>query len=198
MQAYDYRANAKGRGQSIAIPKELMERAQAGHEALVELVAEGKDELMEEFFTEGTLSEEHLVTALHEAIREDRIFPVMYSSGLNNIGTDRLLDFFRVYAPAPIERTPVPATLLAAKSGKAGNGNGAELHRKKRIRKSSTTGRFLSSCSRPSPIHSQDRFPSSKYFPDAPTTTIRFSITSSRRRKSWPIFLSCRGKNLCR
>ena len=124
MQAYEYRRDSKGRGQSIAIPKDLLEQAQAAHEALVELVAEGKDELLEEFFNAGTLSEEHLVTALHEAIREDRIFPVMFSSGLNNIGTDRLLEFFRVYAPAPVERAPVPATSLAAKSGKPGNGSG--------------------------------------------------------------------------
>ena len=124
MQAYEYRRDSKGRGQSIAIPKDLLEQAQAAHEALVELVAEGKDELLEEFFNAGTLSEEHLVTALHEAIREDRIFPVMFSSGLNNIGTDRLLEFFRVYAPAPVERAPVPATSLAAKSGKPENGSG--------------------------------------------------------------------------
>ena len=132
MQAYDYRAGSKGRGQSIPIPKELLERAQAGHDALVELVAEGKDELMEEFFTEGTLSEEHLVPALHEAIREDRIFPVMYSSGLKNIGTDRLLEFFRVYAPAPIERLPVPATMLSAKSTKGSNGTRGESAPRKR------------------------------------------------------------------
>ena len=56
--------------------------AKAAHEALVELVAEGKDELMEEFFAEGTIPEDHLITALHEAIREDRIFPVLYASGL--------------------------------------------------------------------------------------------------------------------
>ncbi|MHB1675225.1 MAG: elongation factor G [Acidobacteriaceae bacterium] len=131
MQAYEYRSTSsgpstsKGRGQTIAIPKELLEQAQAAHEALVELVAEGKDELLEEFFNQGTLSEEHLVTALHEAIREDRIFPVMFCSGLKNIGTDRLLEFFRVYAPAPVERAPVPATTLAAKSAKPGNGDAA-------------------------------------------------------------------------
>ncbi|MGH9615373.1 MAG: elongation factor G [Acidobacteriaceae bacterium] len=127
MQAYEYRGNSKGRGQPIPIPKDLLEQAQAGHEALVELVAEGKDELLEEFFNEGTLSEPHLVSALHEAIREDRIFPVIFSSALNNIGADRLLEFFRIYAPAPIERAPVPATSLAAKNGKAGNDGGTEI-----------------------------------------------------------------------
>jgi len=38
------------------------------------LVAEGKDELMEEYFSSGTLVEEHMVAALHEAILEDNIF----------------------------------------------------------------------------------------------------------------------------
>ncbi len=75
----------------------------------MELVAEGKDELMEEFFREGTIPTEHLVEALHEAIREDRIFPVLYASGGRNIGTDHLLDFLKVYAPAPGERRPLVA-----------------------------------------------------------------------------------------
>ena len=66
----------------------------------MELVAEGKDELMEEYFEKGTIPEEHLITALHEAIREDRIFPVLFSSGLANMATDHLLDFIKVYAPA--------------------------------------------------------------------------------------------------
>ena len=75
----------------------------------MELVAEGKDELMEEFFREGTIPEEHLIVALHEAIREDRIFPVLFASGLRNVGSDHLLDFLQVYAPAPVERVPVAA-----------------------------------------------------------------------------------------
>ncbi len=87
----------------------LQADAKAAHEALVELVAEGKDELMEEFFSVGTIPEEHLITALHEAIREDRIFPVLYVSGLTNVGTDHLLDFLKVYAPSPMEREPVAA-----------------------------------------------------------------------------------------
>ncbi len=54
---------------------------------------------MEEYFAEGTIPEEHLITALHEAIREDRIFPVLFTSGLANVATDHLLDFLKVYAP---------------------------------------------------------------------------------------------------
>jgi elongation factor G len=103
--------------------------AKAAHEELVELVAEGKDELMEEFFREGTIPEQHLITALHEAIREDRIFPLLYVSGLRNVGTDHLLDFLKVYAPAPIEREPVAARGLhhvAAVNGAGGDAGAQE------------------------------------------------------------------------
>ncbi len=67
---------------------------------------------MEEFFAQGTIPEQHLISALHEAIREDRIFPVLFASGLTNVGTDHLLDFLKVYAPAPIEREPMAARAM--------------------------------------------------------------------------------------
>ncbi len=109
MKAFLYQPDGDGRGETGDIPEFLQADANAAHEALVELVAEGKDELMEEFFREGTIPEPHLIAALHEAIREDRIFPVLYASGLRNVGTDHLLEFLKVYAPAPTEREPVAA-----------------------------------------------------------------------------------------
>jgi len=129
MEAFFYTPGGDGHGKIGEIPASLKEPAQRAHETLVELVAEGKDELMEEFFREGTIPEQHLITALHEAIREDRIFPVLYASGLGNVATDHLLDFLKVYAPAPIEREPVAARAvlhtIAAAAGGAGNGAAA-------------------------------------------------------------------------
>ena len=90
---------------------------------------------MEEYFSEGTIPKEHLIVALHEAIREDRIFPVLFASGLRNVGSDHLLDFLQVYAPAPVERVPVAArgtvesTVRRTKVGEtrpAGQAPGAE------------------------------------------------------------------------
>ncbi len=107
MKAYLYTPNGKGRGTVGEIPDELADAAQAAHERLVELVAEGKDELMEEFFREGTIPEDHLIAALHEAIREDRLFPVLYAAAATNTGTDHLLDFFTTYLPAASEREAV-------------------------------------------------------------------------------------------
>ena len=122
MEAFFYTPAGDGHGKIGKIPKNLADAAQKAHETLVELVAEGKDELMEEFFREGTIPEQHLITAMHEAIREDRIFPVLYASALMNIGTDHLLDFLKVYAPAPTEREPVAARAVLTAVAAGGNG----------------------------------------------------------------------------
>jgi len=107
MKAYSYDMGGNGKGKEGEIPANLAGAAQEGHEKLVEMIAEGNDALMEEFFDKGTIPEEHLIPALHEAIREDRIFPVLFASGLGNIGTDKLMDFLGDYTPAPTEREPV-------------------------------------------------------------------------------------------
>ena len=125
MKAYLYEPDGNGHGEVGKIPDAVANDAKAAHEALVELVAEGKDELMEEFFAQGTIPEEHLISALHEAIREDRLFPVLYVSGLRNVGTDHLLDFIKVYTPAPTEREPMAARGKAPAAATNGNGNGA-------------------------------------------------------------------------
>jgi elongation factor G len=116
MKAYTYELGGNGKGKETEIPANLKEQAQAAHETLVELVAEGDDKLMEKFFEAGTLGEEDLIPALHNAIREDKIFPVIFSSGLGNIGADRILDFIIDYTPAPAEHEWV--------QGEAPGGNG--------------------------------------------------------------------------
>ena len=128
MQAFHYAPNGDGRGKIVEIPATLAHGAKEAHEALVELVAEGKDELMEEYFEKGTIPEDHLVAALHEAIREDRIFPILFCAGETNVATDHLLDFFKVYAPAPVERAPIPVRTpsMAAVAANAGGDGGSD------------------------------------------------------------------------
>jgi len=62
---------------------------------------------MEEYFEKGTIPKSTHLRA-SRGIREDRIFPVLFSSGLANMATDHLLDFLKAYAPSPIERAPIP------------------------------------------------------------------------------------------
>ena len=107
MKAFLYELGGNGRGKEVEIPDDLKDVAQAAHERIVELVAEGKDELMEEFFEKGTIPEEDLIPALHVAIREDRLFPVLFASGLGNAGADEVMDFIVDYVPCPVEREVV-------------------------------------------------------------------------------------------
>jgi len=109
MQAYTYEMGGNGKATVGPIPGNMAEQAKAAHERLVELVAEGDDSLMEEFFDKGTIAEEHIVGGLHNAIREDKIFPVLFASGLGNIGTDEVLDFVVDYLPTAAERDTVKA-----------------------------------------------------------------------------------------
>ena len=113
MQAYTYDMGGNGKAKVGPIPANLEADAKAAHERLIELVAEGDDTLMEEFFDKGTIAEEHIVSGLHNAIREDKIFPVLFASGLGNMGTDEVLDFIVDYMPTAVERGTVKAAPTA-------------------------------------------------------------------------------------
>ncbi|MCC7174985.1 MAG: elongation factor G [Bryobacterales bacterium] len=111
MKCFLYEAGGAGRGKEQPIPDDLAEPARKAHEALVEMVAEGNDDLLEEFFEKGTLPPERVVEGLRAAIRDMRLFPVLCASGLNNIGTDLILDLMVDYLPAPTGREPLAGQL---------------------------------------------------------------------------------------
>ena len=109
MRSYCYKAAGDGKGKDADIPGPEQEAANAAHEALVEMIAEGNDELMEEFFATGTLPVEHIVSGLQQAVRERHIFPVLCSAAPLNIGSDLLMDFIAEILPSPLDRPPVAA-----------------------------------------------------------------------------------------
>ena len=110
MRCYSYKPGGDGKGKDGDIPSSEEEAANKAHEALVEMVAEGKDELMEEFFASGTLPVEHMISGLQEAIRDRRIFPVLCASALQNLGADLILSFISESFPSPLQRPEIPAT----------------------------------------------------------------------------------------
>jgi elongation factor G len=110
MRAYSYTPDADGKGKEGDIPANLADAAQKAHEALVEMVAEGNDALMEEFFEKGTLPVEHIMDGLKQAVREMRIFPVLCASGLHNLGADLILNFLVENMPSPLDREGVEGT----------------------------------------------------------------------------------------
>jgi elongation factor G len=111
MKAYTYASDGDGKGKESEIPAEYAEAAKAAHEALVEVVAEGKDELMEEFFAEGTLPVDHIIQGLRDEIAEKRVFPVLCASALHNVGTDHILNFMVDFLPSPLSRGEVSGSV---------------------------------------------------------------------------------------
>ena len=107
MKAYTYTPDGDGKGKESPIPAALEDAARKAHEALVEMVAEGNDALMEEFFDKGALSPEHMIEGLRLAVLERRLFPVLCAAGLHNIGADLLLNFIAENMPAPCARGTV-------------------------------------------------------------------------------------------
>jgi elongation factor G len=101
MKALIYTPDGDGKAKIEEIPADLAEEAKVAHEKLVEMVAEGEDELMQEFFEKGTLPVEDLKRGLHEEVRDKKIFPVLLSSALRNIGSDAILNFVSEILPSP-------------------------------------------------------------------------------------------------
>ena len=115
MKAYIYTPDGDGKGKEGDIPADLGDAAQKAHEALIEMVAEGNDALMEQFFDKGTLEIDQIVEGLKQGIAEMRIFPVFCASGLHNIGSDLILNFIVENLPAPTEREV--AAVIAGNEG---------------------------------------------------------------------------------
>src|SRR5487761_455998 len=117
MKALTYTPDGDGKAKVEDIPPDMADAAKAAHEALVEMVAEIDDELMQEFFDKGTLPVEDLKKGLREAVLEKRIYPVLASSALRNIGSDAILDFIAETFPSPAERGKASAHKEPARKG---------------------------------------------------------------------------------
>jgi elongation factor G len=123
MKAHVYQPDGDGHAKIEPIPDDMAEAAKQAHEALVEMVAEGDDALMEEFFAQGTLPIEDLIKGLRLGFLAKRIQPVALTSALHNIGSQSLLDLIVDIFPDPAARG------LAAGSSETG-GKGQHLERR--------------------------------------------------------------------
>jgi elongation factor G len=103
MVMYEFPANG-GKPEKKPIPESEKEKANAMHNALVEIAAENEEGLMEKYFEEGNLSEEELAKGITIALAKQQFFPVFITSGLKDMGSGRLMGFIDDIAPSPAER----------------------------------------------------------------------------------------------
>ncbi len=90
-----------GSREGVDIPKEYQEVAQEYHLKMIEMAAEGDDELMEKYFSKNDLTLEEAIRGLREGLFENRFVPVFCGSALENSGIIPLLDFLADESPAP-------------------------------------------------------------------------------------------------
>jgi elongation factor G len=103
-KAFVFETNQSGQFSEAAIPAGMATAVEEAREALIEMVAEADEQLMEKFFDAGTLTDEQLVAGLRSATIGAKIFPLVCTSATLNIGIPQLLDAMLAYLPSPAER----------------------------------------------------------------------------------------------
>src|SRR5207253_5888595 len=86
MKAYTYQTDGSGKFTEGEIPADAAGRANEYREKLIEAVAESDEKLMEKFFESGSLSNEEVISGLKKQVAEGKLYPVLYTSAIGNIG----------------------------------------------------------------------------------------------------------------
>ena len=103
-KAFVFETNESGKFKEEAVPAAMTSAVDSAREALIEMVAEADETLMERFFEAGTLTDEELVAGLKSATASAKLFPLVCTSALANIGVPQLLDAVVNLLPSPAER----------------------------------------------------------------------------------------------
>lgn len=107
-KAYEYELDGNGNGTEVAVPADMADSVEEAQIALIEAVAETDEDLMEQYFDEGTLPEDQLVAGLRKAVAEGEVVPMLCGSALHNMAIDRLLDFLVSSIPSAADRGELP------------------------------------------------------------------------------------------
>ena len=101
MKAYRYSMDDSGEVTTTDIPDDLQERAGETRAAMMEMIAETDDRLMEAYFENGDLTAEQMAAGLRKAMAARNLFPVLCCSALHVRGTKQILDAFATLVPEP-------------------------------------------------------------------------------------------------
>jgi elongation factor G len=108
-KAFLFDKDESGKFKEGEAPAGLKAEADKAREAMMEMVAETDEKLMEKFFEKGTLSPEELALGLRKSVAAGQIYPVFVCSALQNIGLAPLLDGLVGCLPSPEERKDIKA-----------------------------------------------------------------------------------------
>lgn len=119
MKANIYKDDLGKEQETVDIPAEFQDEAQAAREYLLEEVSHYDDELLELILEDGEISVERLKQAIRKATLEIRFTPVLCGSSFKNKGVQPLLDAVIDYLPSPLDVKPVEGVVVL-KNGEEG------------------------------------------------------------------------------
>ena len=85
------------------IPADMIEKAQAYHDAMIESIAETDEALFEKYCEGEELTVEELKAALRQATIDNKIVPVVCGTSYKNKGVQKLLDAIVDFMPSPVD-----------------------------------------------------------------------------------------------
>ena len=103
-KAYLFEKDESGKSTEAAVPADMTAAVNSARDALIEMVAENDEHLMEKFFEAGTLTDDELESGLRSATLGAKLFPLVCASALRNIGVAQLLDAIVAFLPSPVDR----------------------------------------------------------------------------------------------
>jgi elongation factor G len=91
----------------VDIPAELLDKARAYREQMIEAIAEFDDHLFEKFIEGQPMTEAEIIAGIRKATIAQKIFPVICGSAFKNKGVQDMLDAVVDFLPSPIEVPPM-------------------------------------------------------------------------------------------
>ena len=100
-KACRHEKDGSGKFKEEDVPAEYRDELSQAREKLIEMAAEGSDELMEKFFADGTLNHEDFIAGLKAGMIQGSIYPVFFTSSTLNIGIAQVLNAVTDLCPSP-------------------------------------------------------------------------------------------------
>lgn len=94
------------------IPKDLLPKAQAALQVLLEAVADYDDHLLAKFVQDEPILPSEIIAALRRATLDVKIVPVLCGSSFKNKGVQKLLDAVIDFLPSPLDLPPLTGSSL--------------------------------------------------------------------------------------
>jgi elongation factor G len=108
LKAYQYHdENLGATYDEIPIPAERESAARAGHQTIIETLAEEDDEITERYLEGEQISADQIEAALRRCTLSGKLTPVLCGAAFRNKGVQLLLDAIIKYLPSPIDVPPV-------------------------------------------------------------------------------------------